>query len=456
MQLTESKLFSEYCRRTPTSGKLAAEARELFPSGVVHDARYLKPYPIYVERAAGSHKWDVDGNEYVDYVGGHGALLLGHNHPKVTEAVRQQLERGTHYGACHELEMRWAGLVQRLIPSAERVRFTSSGTEATLMAFRLSRAFTDKPKIVRFITNFHGWQDHVTFGVASHYDGSPTPGVLPEVAKNILLSPPGDVDTIRSLLTQRDDIAAVILEPTGASWGQVPIGESFLQELRSLTAEKGQVLIFDEVVSGFRCSPGGAQGHFGIKPDLTTLAKVLAGGFPGGAMVGRQEILDLLDHEASAAAGREKVAHQGTFNANPISAAAGSTALAIVAETDVCQRANDYAARLREALTRMLKDENVDWCVYGTFSGFHIFTNPDHDRVNAETINAGDYDYAKLKKSASSDLTTKLRVGMLTQGVDVFAWPGGPTSAVHTDDDLEQTVDAFRSTLRTLKDEGDL
>ncbi len=456
MQLTASKILDEYRRRTPTSAKLYERARGLFPSGVTHDGRYLQPHPIYVERAEGSRKWDVDGNEYVDYFGGHGALLLGHNHPTVTAAVREQLEKGTHYGACHELELEWAELVQRLIPSAERVRFTSSGTEATLMAFRLARAATGKSKIIRFMTNFHGWQDHVAFGVGSHLDGTPTPGVLPEVAEGILLCPPNDIDVVQRLLAGHDDVAAVIIEPTGASWGLIPTPESFLHDLREVSARHDVLLIFDEVISGFRCSPGGAQAVFGITPDLTTLAKIVAGGFPGGALAGRRDILEWLDHEASADAGREKVGHQGTFNANPISAAAGIAALRIVAETDACQRANDYAARLRDELRSLFRELNLDWCVYGTFSGFHVYTNPEHESVTAEQIESGRFDFQKLKDASTSPLTKLIRLGMLIHGVDIMPWPGSPTSAVHSEEDLQRTVGAFRGTVELLKEDGEL
>ncbi len=194
---------------------------------------------------------------------------------------------------------------------------------------------------------------------------------------------------------------------------------------------------------------------YGVTPDLTTLAKILAGGFPGGALAGRKEIMDALDYAAAAAAGREKIAHHGTFNANPVSAAAGITTLKIVAETDACQRANDYAARLREELARAVRDERVPWVVYGSFSGFHIFTNPEGLAITAADIDAGKLDYRAIK-AVSRDLITKLRLGMLVHGVEIFSWPGGPTSAVHTEDDLRLTVEAFRRTLRTLREEGDI
>jgi len=454
MKTTLSTIVDAYQSQTPTSARLAREAKDTFPSGVTHDARLIEPYPTYVARAAGSHKWDVDGNEYIDYSGGHGALLLGHCHPEVVAAVQAQMARGTHFGACHELELQWGQLVQQLVPSAERVRFTSSGTEATLLALRLGRAFTGRDKIVRFAGHFHGWHDHMAFGVASRYDGSAPVGVLPQIAESVVLAPPTDLEATRATLEQHRP-AAVIIEPTGASWGQVPVTEPFLRGLREITSELGVVLIFDEVISGFRCSPGGAQGHYGIVPDVTTLAKILAGGLPGGAVVGKKEILDGLDASAAQASGREKVVHHGTFNANPLSAAAGIATLKIVAETDACQKANDYAARLRDALNAVLADEGVDWLVHGTFSGFHVFTNPDHLSLTQADVEAGRYDHTVLKNNPKP-LVTKLRLAMLLHGVELFGWPGGPTSAVHTDDDLNQTADAFRAALKMLREESEL
>jgi glutamate-1-semialdehyde 2,1-aminomutase len=198
----------------------------------------------------------------VDYYGGHGALLLGHNDDVVIEAVHRQLELGTHYAACHELELRWAELVQHLIPCAERVRFTSSGTEANLMALRLARAYTGKSMVVRFKGHFHGWQDHLTFGFDGHFDGSPTPGVRQSVAENVLIAPPDDLQATLALLASRDDIAAIILEPTGASFGWSPMSPNFVASLREAASEHGITLIFDEIVTGFRVSPGGAQAHY--------------------------------------------------------------------------------------------------------------------------------------------------------------------------------------------------
>ncbi len=460
MSLTETAqltLEELYCRQTPGSAQRALAARRVLPSGIAHDSRRMTPHPLYIKEAKGSRKWDVDGNEYVDYAGGHGALLLGHQHPAITEAVAKQLERGTHFGSCHEQEFQWAELVQQLIPSAEKVRFTSSGTEATLLAVRLARAWTGRAKLIRFLGHFHGWHDHMAFGVASHLDGSPTPGVLQEVASNVLLCPAGDTQALKRLLSEHD-VAGVIVEPTGGSWGHVPLAPAFLHDLRRLTAEHQAVLIFDEVITGFRCSPGGAQQVFGVTPDLTTLAKILAGGLPGGAICGKAEIMEALAFAPQAGApqagasqgvtaGREKVPHQGTFNANPLSAAAGVATLQLVQQTDACQRANDYAARLRAALNQVFVEESVSWCVYGTFSGFHFYTG---ESRTPEELERGDVPLEVIHAAADRNLHNTLRQGFNLGGVDIFSWPGGPTSAVHTEDDLDRTVTALRQAVRKI------
>lgn len=445
-------LLEQYQLRTPRSAALAAQARELLPGGVAHDSRLLESHPIYVARAAGSRKWDVDGNEYVDYSGGHGALLLGHNHPAVTAAVARQLALGTHFGACHELEIRWAETIRLLMPAAERVRFTSSGTEATLLALRIARAATGRTKVLRFAGHFHGWHDHVASGYGSHFDGSATPGVLPGIAEQMVMIPAGNPEALERVLTEHD-FAAAIIEPTGASWGQVPLNPEFLFQLRDATERRGVALIFDEVISGFRCSPGGAQGVFGIRPDLITLAKIVAGGLPGAAVVGKAELMDELDPEAARRRGKEKIAHHGTFNANPLSAAAGIAALEIIATTDACERASEFAAQLRNAMNDVLTEEQVDWSVYGSFSGFHIFTNPDHLPIRPHEIDACRFGYEVLKAKRPA-VVTALRLGMLVHGVELFGWPGGPTSMVHSERDLQQTAEAFRNTVRAMKAEG--
>jgi glutamate-1-semialdehyde 2,1-aminomutase len=455
-ELAGSAIIEAYCRKTPTSAKLAERARRVFPSGITHDVRYIEPYGIYVTRAQAMRKWDVDGNEYVDYPGGHGALLLGHNHPTVLAAVQEQLPKGTHYGACHELEVRWGELIQQMVPCAERVRLTNSGTEATLLAIRLARAYSGKPKILRFLGHFHGWHDHASFGFSSHFDGSPTPGVLAEIAQNVVLAPPWDIAETRRIVEAHDDIAGAIIEPTGSTWGQVPVTQSFLQSLRELTAQRGIVLIFDEVISGFRCAPGGIQEAWGIVPELAALGKIVAGGMHGGALAGRQDILDLMDFRVAAAVGREKVFHQGTYNAMPTSCAAAVAALEIIRTTDACQRAMAYGRSLQDALNRVFAEEGVNWISYGTFGGFHVFLNPNGLRTTRDEIESGKFDHATLRAPVRPSLAMKLRVGLLLHGVDIQPWPGAPVSAAHTDRDLEQTAEAFRKTIRMLRAEKEV
>jgi glutamate-1-semialdehyde 2,1-aminomutase len=454
--ITNSPIIAAYRAATPGSGAAAEKAAALFPSGITHDSRYIEPYGLYITRAQGPRKWDVDGNCYVDYFGGHGALLLGHGHPKVVEAVQRQIARGTHYGASHETEIAWAEWVMKLIPSAERVRFTSSGTEATMMAVRLARAFTGKSKFIRFKHHFHGWHDHMTSGYASHFDGSPTPGVLPGITGGLLLAEQNDAEGLARLLEANDDVAAAILEPTGAHGAQLPIDPKFLTALRELTRQHGVVLIFDEVVTGFRVSPGGAQAEYGIRPDLTTLAKILAGGLPGGAVAGRKDILDLLDFQITKAADREKITHQGTFNANPLSAAAGVAALEIVGTTDACAAANRYADKMRQQINEVFEEEHVPWAAYGMFSNFHIFTNPNRRAIVPTRFDPLDQPPAAMTGKSQAGLVHKFRLAMMTVGIDFSGSPGGVTSATHGEAELEDTVRALRQAVRALKQEGEI
>ncbi len=453
--LTNSAIIADYRQRTRGSAALAEQAKSVLPSGIAHDSRYLEPYGIYIARAEASRKWDVDDNSYIDYFGGHGSLILGHGHPKVLAAMHAALDRGTHFGCNHAAEVDWAKAVRDLIPSAERLRFTSSGTEATLLCLRLARAHTGRRKVLRFLTHFHGWHDQMTSGFMSHFDGKATVGVLESVAENAVLIPPHDMDAVAQALAADDDIAAVILEPTGASFGRIPIAAEALGRLRELTEKHGVVLIFDEVITGFRVAPGGAQAHFGVTPDLTSLAKILAGGLPGGAVAGRKEILDHLDFEVAANEKREKIAHPGTYNGNPVSAAAGIAALQIIATTDACDRANIYAATLRRRLNTLFGQLAIPMAVYGSFSAFHIFTNPKRREIRHDTFDPQQIPWQELKES-DPRLVHRLRLALLNNGIDIASWPGGLTSSVHSDDDLGNTVEAFQAALISLQREGDL
>jgi len=450
---TNSQIVAAFEQRTGKSKARHLEAREVFPSGIVHDSRYMKPYPLYIERAEGSWKWDADGNKYIDYYGGHGSLILGHAHPSMIKAVNGQISLGTHPAACHELELQWGQLVNQLIPSAERVRFTASGTEANLLAIRLARAFTGRNKLVRFKNHFHGWQDHVAFG--SKYAGTQNvPGIIDGIIENVIVADPADPRVVRETLETGDDIAAVILEPTGASSGQIPLGRNFVKMLREVTKAHGIVLIFDEVVTGFRVSPGGAQGAMGLLPDLTALAKILSGGLPGGAVCGRRDIMQLLEFEAAEIHGFEKIPHQGTFNANPLSAAAGTAILRQIADGEVTKIAHEQGRKLTAAWNRVFADEGVAWAAYGQGSCVYFFTNPDGMELDPLNFDAATQPIPVMEKAGDHAAAGLFRLAMLVNGVDVNSKPGAIVSAVHTDDDITKTAEATRRALGMLKAEG--
>lgn len=448
-------ILDTYERRHRGSADLHRKALEVFPDGVTHDTRRFTPFPLYVERAQGSRKWDVDGNELIDYVSGHGSLLLGHGRAEVIEAAQAQLLRGTHYGASHELEIEWGRWVQKLILSAERVRFTSSGTEAVHMAVRLARAFTRRELLVKFAGNFHGWSDTVNANLAGT-EGMPWALGVPQGALGCqVILPQNDVAALEQTLTDHaDEVAAVIVEPTGASMGGIPIDPAFLFAARELTQRVGAVLIFDEVVTGFRISPGGAQAHFGITPDMTTMAKILAGGLPGGAVAGREEIMAQINFTDPSGAPRgERVPHPGTFNANPLSASAGIAALRIIADGEPCRRANAAAARLRRVLNRLFEERDVPWVAYGDFSTFHLLTGYDGPRPDSDDFLPYGGALDRLDRPPDPRLRHAFRQAMLLNGVDLPGL-GGWLTAAHSDADIDQTVAAVGGALELLREEG--
>jgi glutamate-1-semialdehyde 2,1-aminomutase len=448
-------ILETYEAKHPRSQTLFRQAVQIFPDGVTHDTRYLMPFPLYVERAQGAHKWDVDGNEIVDYVMGHGALLLGHSRPEVVAAVREQVGRGTHFGASHELEIEWGRLVQQLVPSAERLRFTSSGTEATQMAVRLARAATGKERLLKFESHFHGWNDTVTGSVAPGSEQPWAPGVPQATLGRQVILPPNDIAAVERATQEHDDIAAVILEPTGAHMGQVPIDVSFLRELRELCSSTGVVLIFDEVVTGFRASPGGVQALAGVTPDLTTLAKILAGGLPGGAVAGRADLLNRIAFHGDPGWDRfQRVAHPGTFNANPLSAAAGRTALAIVAAGEVNQRADHMARLLARGMNDAIRRRGAAGCVYGFSSMLHVLLAqdclPPDDGLTWRWQDAAHRCAPEMKP----DVATAIKRALINEGVDLMSSGVMLVSSAHSEDDVQVTVAAFERAVTQMQDEG--
>lgn len=450
---TNRSIVDTYHSINPTSRELYARACETFPSGVTHDNRFLNPFPIYIERASGSKKWDVDGKEYIDYWVGHGALILGHGRPEVMEATRAQLTKGTHYGACHELEIEWGEWVKKLIPSAEKVKFVSSGTEATLMAMRLARTVTGKDKIVKFGGHFHGWHDSAIPGVKPPFNIPPSPGIPKAVLDNTLLCPLNDAESLKKIMEQDDDIAAVIIEPTGGSFVAVPTRDGFLQQLREITSQYGVLLIFDEVITGFRCAPGGAQEYYGVMPDITALAKILAGGFPGGAVTGRADIMEYLEFRDKEWNRYKKIYHPGTYNANPFSSSAGAATLKIISSGKDIKKANATAQALREKMNNIIDKHSINWCVYGRFSGLWVLKGHDCDKRAACDFQMCEYDPAVLKVGGDPALGQSFRIGMLLNGIDMP--PSiGMTSSAHSMEDVDKTAEAFDATITMMKKDG--
>ena len=445
-----------YASARPNSGDLFARARRVLAGGVGHDLRHFLPVPLYIERGEGGRKWDVDGHEYIDFLMGNGALLLGHADPGILTAIEAALGQGTHFGNDHPLQIEWAEWVQRLVPSAERVRFVNSGTEASHLAIRLARAFTRRSKVLRFDGHFHGWHDGVVHGFHPPFDADGSRGVPSNVWDHFVAIPDSDMNLVEDVLGREPDIAAVIIEPSGASWGRVPLADGFLRDLRELTQRKGVPLIFDEVITGFRFSPGGAQELYGVLPDLSCFAKILAGGMPGGAVVGRSDITAGFDITGDSEHDRhERVVHLGTFNAAPLSAAAGVALLKRVATGEPIRKADAMAEKLRTAWESVLERHGIAGYVYGPSSTFHVYFETDRERIrecngraNLFTTDAG------RLKSMPPPMIAEYQRRMRHYGVDNLSFTGGLLSAAHTDGDISEATDAFERTVVELHDMG--
>ncbi len=429
------------------SKSLYERAKETLPGGLSGELRAAAPFPLFIERAEGARKWDVDGNEYIDYSMGSAALLLGHSHPAIVEAIGRQAGKGTLYSALTPLEVEWARLVCGLYPSSDRVRFTGSGTEANTLAFRLARAATGREKILRFEGHFHGWGDDTSVGIKVPFERPHSHGILPAVDAASLLCP-ADAASAEKILARNPDTAAIVLEPSGASWGTVPLPDGFLEDMRRLADKSGALLIFDEVITGFRWSPGGAQALSGVIPDLTSLAKNLTGGLPGGAVVGREEYMRLLDPAFEYKGKRAGVFHRGTFNANPLSAAAGIAALEIFRTGEPQRRADELAARLREGMGRVLTHNEIAGAVYGPSSTCHIYLGPVKQAGSIEGLSAAEL------KSISPARVQALQHALRRRGVDFMSYTGGVTSAAHTEADIDKTIEVFGEAIEELSDAG--
>jgi glutamate-1-semialdehyde 2,1-aminomutase len=438
---------AEYRLRHPRSAALHAEAKRAIAGGIAHDGRYLKPFPLYFERAAGTRKWDVDGHEVIDFVMGHGSLLLGHSHPVVTEAAASALARGTHFGAGHVHEVEWARRIQELVPSADLVRFTGSGTEATMMALRLAAIHTGRPRAIRFIGHFHGWHDAAVGGDRAPLD-VPAPGIAAGVRARVELLP-AETAAVAAALESDRAIGAIILEPSGGSYGAAPVPDGFLRDLRGLADRYGVVLIFDEVVTGFRWSPGGVQALAGVTPDLTALAKIVAGGLPGGAVAGRSAVMrHLVFDETAGWNTSRKMYHPGTFNGSPPVAAAGAACLNIVRDSAIQRTADERAALLRTLLRDACVRREAPCVVYGSSSIVQILPG-----ISAPAGVAA-LSTETLKGMGAPGLLPRLRQALLLEGVDFFG-RAAFVSALHTEDEIRETARAFDRAVRRIQEEGE-
>ncbi|MGC4108742.1 MAG: aspartate aminotransferase family protein [Thermomicrobiales bacterium] len=449
-----STILSDYETTFATSKATWERARKVIPGGITHDGRHLNPFPPYVSNAVGGHKWSVDGVELIDFCVGHGSLLFGHSDEDILSAMEAQVRRGTHFSAGHEAEIKWAEQIVKLVPSAEKVRFTASGTESTLLAMRLARGYTQKDTILKFEGHFHGWQDYALKGEKTPFEKTSIPGIPEATLGTVAVVPSNELAMLEERLVQ-GDIAGVILEPSGGSWTTIPFEEDFLANVRELTTKHGAVLIFDEVITGFRWSPGGAQGRFGITPDMTTMAKIVAGGMPGGAVAGRADIMDMVEFRSEPGwnDGR-RVPQAGTYNGNPFAAAAGFACLTKAEDKAVHDHCDRLAGDIRAGLNRIFVEKGAPAFAWGESSVFHLALGEVPSNLVASDLRAPEGLSAEtLKSSGGTKLAQIFEIGMMLEGVHLFH-SGGLTCAVHTDEDVAKTLQAAETVTARMQAEG--
>lgn len=429
-------MFEKYTAKTQKSKALYGQARNFLPAGVSYGIRYFEPYPFYTVKAKGSKLYDVDGNEYVDYWMGHGAHILGHSPPEVVKTVKRQIENGTHFGTSHELEVKLAEQIAKMVPKAEMTRFTNSGTEANMYAVRLARTYTGRGKILKFEGGWHGGYDALHKGVKYPFEIPESAGLTEGSLQDTLLAPFNELEGVREKL-KHEHFAAVIVEPVLCSGGCISAEKEFLKGLREICDEKGIMLIFDEVITGFRLAPGGGQQFYNVLSDITTFGKILGGGFPVGAFCGRREIMERLD---TIAYERPNYSfHGGTFCANPITMAAGLTTLKLLEDGNVISRLNRTGGKVREEIREIFESRGVDVQVTGVGSLFSVhFTKK---RVN----NARDAFEANREKLAEYHLN------LITEGVFFLPTHFGCVSNAHSDFDIEKLLSKTEDYLESLK-----
>ena len=424
-----------------TSSDLFKRALKCIPGGVNSPVRAFKGVggdPIFFARGSGAYVFDEDGKRYIDYVGSWGPMILGHAHPKVLAAVRETMEYGLGFGAPTRIEVEMAELICRLVPSIKKVRMVSSGTEATMSAIRLARGFTGRDKILKFEGCYHGHADSllVKAGSGALTLGVPTsPGVPADLASHTLTLEYNNAAQVRELFGQAGkDIACVIVEPVAGNMNCIPPGKGFLETLRELCTQHGAVLIFDEVMTGFRVALGGAQARYGIQPDLTTLGKVIGGGLPVGAFGGRADIMAKLAPEGP-------VYQAGTLSGNPVSLAAGMATLREISLPGFFEALTAKTAMLAQGLTERAKRAGVPLATQHVGGMFGIFFTRETKVTSFAQVMACDVERFK-----------KFFHGMLREGVYLApsAFEAGFVSAAHTESDIDETLDKAEAVFKTL------
>lgn len=418
--------------RTDKSRKLYRDAREIMPGGVSSPVRAIDPYPFYVQSARGARIRDVDGNSYIDYCMGYGPLVLGHAHPAVRAAVVSQLEKGWDYGTPITLEIDLATRIRTHVPSMEMLRFVSTGTEATMSAIRAARGFTGRDTVIKVEGGYHGAHDAVLVKPGSA--ATPTAsslGVPPETVKNTVQVPFNDIEALAVALNKNEP-ACVIIEPVMGNIGPVLPAGTYLKDVRSLTSENDVLLIFDEVITGFRLGAGGAQHEFDVTPDLTALGKIVGGGFPIGVFGGRREIMELI-------APLGAVYNAGTFSGHPVSLAAGLATLSVLNE-EAYRRINGFGDQLRKMLAEQLADLRLDLVVQGIASMFQLFFTARPVQNYQDALRCND----KLYKRFAGFMREEGVFLPPSQYETCFV------SLAHSSDDVTFTVEAYARALKKL------
>jgi len=426
------------------SRALFEEAKRYIPGGVNSPVRAFKSVgdvPRFIAKAKGSHIWDVDGNEYIDYVCSWGPMILGHAHPSVVEGIKEQAEKGTSYGAPTELEVELAKMIVELVPSVEKVRMVNSGTEATMSAIRLARGYTGRNKVIKFEGGYHGHVDALLVKAGSGLTtfGVPTsPGIPEDFAKHTITVPFNDIDALKKVIDEvGDDVAAVIMEPVMANAGLIIPEPGFLEKVREITAEKGIVLIFDEVITGFRLSLGGAQEYFGINPDLSCFGKIIGGGLPVGAFGGKAEIMDYLAPEGP-------VYQAGTLSGNPLAMIAGIRTLRELQKPGVYDELRKKTEKLSEGLKEAARSAGIydKLCFKQIESISIVYFTPVDVKNYQDALTSNTEAYAKFFRK------------MLEQGVYLAPsqFEVAFMSTAHTDEDIEKTVKAAEIAFREVKE----